>query len=357
MKSELRCTPCDIQLGGAINKLRRPWGFISILLKEFVDNHGLLEVGSSEVGAEIEVNPSVGRKLRGRHKKINTPQRRQLIDVAIQDSVSRRLTFTEVAELADIQACEKVLREAFEAEGYFRRVARKKPFLDAAKKAKRLAWALAHEHWTIEDWRRVIWTNESYIRLNGKGGRVWVTRHAQEEFHEDCLVPKFQNKNSVMIWGAICGASGGTTSPVVVWQKQDWGNINAQTYCEHVISPVLYPYWYDVSQEEGFWCYVLEDGASAHRAKATQAVRDEYGMESLIWVASSPDLNPIEAIWRKIKVRLNKRADRATTAEGVCRQIQEEWAKLTRSEILELVDSMPDHIQAVIAANGGHTKY
>lgn len=31
--------------------------------------------------------------------------------------------------------------------------------------------------------------------------------------------------------------------------------------------------------------------------------------------------------------RLNKRADRATTAKGVCLQIKEEWAALTTEEI------------------------
>lgn len=295
--------------------------------------------------------------MRGRRKKIRTPQRRQLINIATKDSACRRLTFTEVAEIAEIDACERTLREAFETEGYFRRVARKKPFLDAAKKAKRLAWALAHENWTIEDWRRIIWTDESYIRLNGKGGRVWVTRHAKEEYHEDCLVPKFENKNSVMIWGGICGANGGTVSPVIVWKKQDWGNINSATYCEHVIRPVLYPYWYDESQVDGCWLYVMEDGAAAHRAHATQEVRDEYGIESLVWVPSSPDLNPIEAIWRIIKARLNKRADRLTTAEGVCQQIKEEWSRISQEDILALVDSMPERIRAVIAANGGHTRF
>ena len=79
------------------------------------------------------------------------PQRQRLVDIAIQDSICRRLTFMEGAEIVDIQACKLVLRDAFEAEGYFRRVARKKPFLDAAKKAKWLAWAMAHRDWTIED--------------------------------------------------------------------------------------------------------------------------------------------------------------------------------------------------------------
>lgn len=119
----------------------------------------------------------------------------------------------------------------------------------------------------------------------------------------------------------------------------------------------MYPYWYNQSQQEGIWLYVMEDGAAAHRAHATQAVRNEYAIENLIWVPSSPDLNPIEAIWGKIKARLNTRADRATTAEGVCRQIQEEWAQLTKEEILELIDSMPARIAAVISANGGHTRY
>ena len=66
----------------------------------------------------------------------------------------------------------------------------------------------------MEDWRNIIWTDESYIRLNGKGGQVWVTRQADEEYHEDCLVPRFYKKNSVMIWGGICGAGGGV-SPAV----------------------------------------------------------------------------------------------------------------------------------------------
>ena len=101
----------------------------------------------------------------------------------------------------------------------------------------------------------------------------------------------------------------------------------------------------------------MEDGAAAHKARGTQAVRDEYGIESVDWVPSSPDLNPIEAVWRKIQGRLNKRADRATTAEGVCLQIKEEWAALTTEEILELVDSMPDRVKSVIAANGGHNQY
>ena len=44
---------------------------------------------------------------------------------------------------------------------------------------------------------------------------MWIIHHARERFHEYCLDPKFQNKNSVMIWGGICGSNGGCVTPVV----------------------------------------------------------------------------------------------------------------------------------------------
>ncbi|KAF8464650.1 hypothetical protein BDZ91DRAFT_729538 [Kalaharituber pfeilii] len=91
---------------------------------------------------------------------------------------------------------------------------------------------MAHLDWTIEMWREVLWMDESYIQLNGRAGRVWVTQQSNEEYCEDCLVPKFDNnKRSVMVWGALCGAAGGSTSEVVVWQNKDWGNVTSESYC------------------------------------------------------------------------------------------------------------------------------
>lgn len=87
-------------------------------------------------------------------------------------------------------------------------------FLDAIKKEKRLRFARAHEHWTVEDWRRVIWTDECYsIWLGGAGGNIYVTRATQEEYKEDCVVPKFKKRDSVMVWG---GMVGGEKAPLVV---------------------------------------------------------------------------------------------------------------------------------------------
>ncbi|RPB06499.1 hypothetical protein P167DRAFT_475371, partial [Morchella conica CCBAS932] len=85
-------------------------------------------------------------------------------------------------------------------------VPRRKVFLTATHKEKRLAFALAHRHWTAHDWRKVIWIVECYVFLtSGAKSKTYVTRKIGKEelFHEDCLIPKFKQVNSVMIWGAI----------------------------------------------------------------------------------------------------------------------------------------------------------
>ena len=70
-----------------------------------------------------------------------------------------------------------------------------------------------------------------------------------------------------MIWGAILG---GTKSPLVLWKCEDWSTITALSYCTHVLTPVLWPFWYWESQQAGRQLWLMEDRAPAHRARYTQ---------------------------------------------------------------------------------------
>jgi transposase len=73
------------------------------------------------------------------------------------------------------------------------------------------------------------------------------------------------------------------------------------------------------------------------------------------WPANSPDLNPIENVWRLLKYRVGKRFPK--TEVEVRQYIEEEWEKLELNDFKKYIDQMRDRCEAVNAANGGHTKW
>uniref|UniRef100_A0AAZ3QDF4 Tc1-like transposase DDE domain-containing protein n=1 Tax=Oncorhynchus tshawytscha TaxID=74940 RepID=A0AAZ3QDF4_ONCTS len=69
----------------------------------------------------------------------------------------------------------------------------------------------------------------------------------------------------------------------------------------------------------------------------------------------SPDLNPIEHLWRDLKIAVQRRSpSNLTELERICR---EEWEKLPKYRCAKLVASYPRRLKVVIAAKGASTKY
>lgn len=244
--------------------------------------------------------------------------------------------------MCGVKAGEKTLRKAFEMEGYSRGVVQRKQFLKAETKKKRLEFALKWKGWGKEEWRRVLWVDKCYFWL---GGEVWVTGRLGEEGEEEEM---FKRENSVMIWG---GMIGGKKVPLVLWDKE-WGAVTAESYKRHILDPILRPLWSEESKGASVW--VMEDETSVQRAQQLQGYLEYHNMLSLIWPPSSPDLNSMEYMWNLLKNRLNHRSPRPSSVEEMGEAIKEEWDKIGENELLEFVDSMPERIEAIIAANGGH---
>ena len=73
------------------------------------------------------------------------------------------------------------------------------------------------------------------------------------------------------------------------------------------------------------------------------------------WPGNSPDLNPIENLWSQMKHL--QRHERATLIAGLKRIAQKVWDNITPAYLQSLYESMPRRMQAVVDAQGGHTKY
>ena len=65
----------------------------------------------------------------------------------------------------------------------------------------------------------------------------------------------------------------------------------------------------------------------------------------------SPDLNPIETIWRLVKQRLKNRGLIRDVTE-LRRAIEEEWDKITLEEINKAISTMPERVAALNERNG-----
>ena len=99
------------------------------------------------------------------------------------------------------------------------------------------------------------------------------------------------------------------------------------------------------------------DCAPVHKARSIKTWMREFGVDELDWPAQSPDLNPIEHLWDELERRLRARPSRPTSVCDLTNALLEEWSKIPINTLLNLVESLPRRVEAVIAAKGGPTSY
>jgi hypothetical protein len=72
---------------------------------------------------------------------------------------------------------------------------------------------------------------------------------------------------------------------------------------------------------------------------------------------SSPDLNPIKPVWHELKVCLRALPHPPNTLGQLKAAVLRVWDELSIEDVNKHVNKMPDRVEAVWAANGGHTRF
>jgi len=269
-----------------------------------------------------------------------------------------KITWRQLKTNTGIDLDARTLNATLRAHGISHWLALKRPKLTPEAARLRLRWAKRHENWTVDQWRKVIWSDEASVARGSGKTREWVFGTRKQKWDRDKVMEIPNGKTfSIMVWGAF------------------WGSGRSDLYLldrdfeskKHGYSAVSYIQILDHNLS-GIWepgLVFMQDNAPIHRARKSKLWFQENGIEVMEWPPYSPDLNPIENLWALLKKEaykvypdLDSLKGKGDEAETQLFQIlQMAWANL-REEVIEgLISSMPDRCAAVIIAKGWHTKY
>lgn len=237
----------------------------------------------------------------------------------------------------------------------------RKPGLTAKMKKERLEWCMDHKDWTLEDWKSVIWSDETSIVLGFRRGGYQIWRKSEERHLRTCIRERWKGYSEFMFWGCFSYDQKG---PYHIWKAEtaadrkladeDLGQMNAALepimraeweltnpmsrlridrrtpgrvlqwrwtkktgkltrgkgkgidwyrYQKLVMIPKLIPF----AQRYGPQALVQEDRAPAHAHHAQSTVYSIAHVLRLLWVPNSPDLNMIEPAWFYLKRQTTKK--------------------------------------------------
>lgn len=247
------------------------------------------------------------------------------------------------AQTSGVQVTPRTVRLRLFQCGRFSYVAPKKPLLTARHRDLRVQWVQERAAWTPQQWRRVLFSDETPLYLVQMTQRRYYRSVRGVGRLRNIIQPRLQSGGgSMMVWGAFS-----SRGPLQLHRVQ--GTLNAETYVG-ILEEHVQPF-FDAAAN---FIY-QQDNARPHTARRTMTWFDEHAIEVMPWPPNSPDLNPIENLWAYLKSELDKIVIHGQ--QELFNQASRIFAATPPDLIEHLIDSMPTRCQQVLDRNGRHCDY
>ncbi len=155
------------------------------------------EAGCSQSAVSEHVNRKLsGRKKCGKKSCITNRENRSLMRIVKQNRFKNLGELHKEWTEAEVKASRATTHRRVNKFGY-------------SCHQRRLTWAKEKKNWTVAQWSKVLFPDESKfcISFGNQGPRVW--RKGGEAHSPSCLKSSVKFPQSVMIWGAMSSAGVG----------------------------------------------------------------------------------------------------------------------------------------------------
>lgn len=299
----------------------------------------------------------------GRPALLTSRQLDDIIEYCAENYEHRCMNWQDIIRELKLPIKENTLMRRMHERGYYRCVACQKPYLTLTQVNARLVWAIGHIFWH-EEWYKVLWSDECTFLIGGRSAKERVTRKQGERQCPTCIQHQFHRGGTTPVncWGAI---GYGYKSPILfVHGTGKKGAFKQTDYLSQILEPHI------ESIIEGFAAKThelrpaaeplfMEDGNSAHGHKSKTNCcakwRTAHGIILMPHPSTSPDMNPIEKVWRRMKQALHRRQHQPTNEAEMEQAIREEWEAIDQEWINSLIDKQEHWVEVLMERKGWST--
>jgi hypothetical protein len=158
-----------------------------------------------------------------------------------------------------------------------------------------LKWYKERCHWTVDNWKRVMWGDESPYTMWRSNKRVCVWRMPGKRYLPVCVVPAVKfGGGGIRVWRCF---SWNGLGPLVILH----GNLNIEIYKVILTRCVLSTIEDQFGDDD---CLYQHDSAPCYKSRSVREWFVDSKVPEMECPAQRPDVNTVEHLWDELECRL-----------------------------------------------------